>query len=214
MTLIAEVDLELKKLDETGRIKGPGDPPWMSVDSSATHMIFCVSEDRAPASRCSVHDARDGALIRELDHGGPMRFLEDGRLVSLTGTPTTETRLLVESADGATRIEHPLGDADWESLGGEAFPGQVVVGRLEDLEERFQGRRYDLVDVDTGEIRPIAAGLRRAHRGFQWIWGGGGVVHWYVDSPESNRIFTDRTGAVVRWDPETGDLVHIVGGTE
>jgi hypothetical protein len=40
------------------------------------------------------------------------------------------------------------------------------------------------------------------------------MVLWYIDSPESNRVFTDRSGAIVRWDPETGELVHIVGGAD
>ena len=120
----------------------------------------------------------------------------------------------MESADGATRIEHPLGKADWEGLGGEALPGQVVVGHVQESDERNQGRRYDLVDVESGEIRSIADGLRRTHTGFQWVWGEGGTIFWYVDTPEANRIFTDRTGAVVCWNPETGELVHIVGGSE
>lgn len=212
MTLIAEVDLELKTLDETGRIQGAGDSLWMAVDSSAGRMVVNIREDRTSVTRRSLVDARDGSLIRELNHRGSLRFLEDGRLASLIDAPADGTRLLVESTDGLTRTEHFLGEADWEGLGGEALPGQVVVGRLMNLDERLEGRRYDLVDVESGAIRPIAAGLRRAHPGYQWVWGGGGTLFWYIDSPESNRIFTDRSGAVVRWDPETGDLVHVIGG--
>ncbi len=212
MTLIAEIDLEKNEVEETGRIEGSDIRRWMTIDSSAALMVFSVHDNRTGVSERSLRDARDGSLIRELDHRGSLRFLEDGRLVSLTGRNTAETLLLVESADGLTRTEHVLGEADWEGLGGEALPGQVVVGRLENLDERFEGRRYDLVDVDSGAIRPIAAGLRRAHPGYQWVWGGGGMVFWCIDPPASSRIFTDRTGAVVRWDPETGELVHVVGG--
>ncbi len=212
MTMIAEVDLELKKLDETGRIEGAGDSSWMQVDSSATRMVFCVRENRGQAFRCSVHDGGDGSLIRELDHGGLMRFLEDGRLVSLTGSKSEGRRLLVESADGLTTTEHSVGEADMAFLGGEALPGQIVVARLLNLEEVNQGYRYELVDVDSGAVRLIGSGLRKGYPGIQRLWGGGSTVLWYLDSPESNWIFTDRTGAVVRWDPETGELVHVVGG--
>ncbi len=206
ITLIAEVDLESGKLfKKQGRIRDPGaDARWMAIDSgAAARMIFCVREDRAPVSRCTLRDARDGSLIREFDHNGPPRFLDDGRLVFLIDDPVEGTRLLVESADGETRIERALANAAWEDLGGEALAGRVVVGHLDDLDKRTHGRRYDLIAVDGGETRPMGDGLRRAHRGFQWIRGGGGLIRWNVDSPESNRMFTDRTGAVVRWDPET-----------
>lgn len=214
ITLIAEVNSESGKFFETGRIESGADARWMAIDSGAARMIFCVREDRAPVSRCALRDARDGSLIREFDHNGPPRFLDDGRLVFLIDDPVEGTRLLVESADGETRIERALAKADWEDLGGEALAGRVVVGHLDDLDNRTHGRRYDLIAVDGGETRPMGDGLRRAHRGFQWIWGGGGLIRWNVDSPESNRMFTDRTGAVVRWDPETGELLHVVGGAE
>ena len=214
MILIAEVDLEKRAVEETGRIEGVQRAGWMALSRNAERMILSVREDRTSVPRRSLHDAKDGSLIRELDYRGSLRFLRDGRLAALIEVPDGGTQLLVESADGLIKTTHPLGEADWEGLGGEALPGQVTVGRLQDLDERFQGRRYDLVDVDSGETRPIAAGLRKAHPGFQWVWGGGGMVFWYVDSPESNRIFTDRHGAVVRWNPATGSLEHIVGGSE
>jgi hypothetical protein len=214
MMLIAEVDLEKRAVEETGRIEGVQRSRWMALNRSAERMMLSVRDDNFSVTRRSLRNARDGSLIRELHHRGSVRFLEDGRTVVLTDAPGDGAQLLVESADGSTKITHSLGKVDWEGLGGEALPGQVVVGRLSNLDERTQGRRYDLVDVDSGEIRSISTGLRKVHPGFQWVWGGGGMVFWYVDSPESNRIFTDRAGAIVRWDPETGELLHIVGGTK
>lgn len=212
MIRIAEVDLEKRTVEETGRIEGVQRSRWMALNRSAERMILNVRDDGLSVTPRSLRNARDGSLIRALHDRGSVRFLEDGRLVTLTEAPGDGASLLVEAADGLTKITHPLGEADWEDVGGEALPGWVVVGRLENMDERFEGRRYDLVDVDSGEIRPISTGLRKVHPGFQWVWGGGGTVVWYVDSPESNRVFTDRTGALVRWDPETGDLIHIVGG--
>jgi len=214
MMLIAEVDLEKRAVEETGRIEGVQRSRWMALNRRAQLMMLSVRDDNLSVTRRSLRNARDGSLIRELHHRGSVRFLEDGRTVVLTDAPGDGAQLLVESADGSTKITHSLGEADWEGLGGEALPGQIVVGRLPNLDERTQGRRYDLVDVDSGEIRPISTGLRKVHPGFQWVWGGGGMVFWYVDSPESNRIFTDRAGAIVRWDPETGELLHIVGGAK
>jgi hypothetical protein len=214
MMLIAEVDLEKRAVEETGRIEGVQRSRWMALNRSAERMMLSVRDDNLSVTRRSLRNARDGSLIRELRHRGSVRFLEDGRTVVLTDAPGDGAQLLVESADGSTKITHSLGEVDWEGLGGEALPGQVVVGRLSNLDERTQGRRFDLIDVDSGEIRSISTGLRKVHPGFQWVWGGGGMVFWYVDSPESNRIFTDRAGAIVRWDPETGDLEHIIGGSQ
>jgi len=212
--LIAEVDLEKRTVEETGCIEGVQRSRWMALNRNAERMILSVRDDGLSVTPRSLRNARNGSLIRELHDPGSVRFLEDGRVVTLTESPGDGALLLVEAADGLTKITHPLGEADWEGLGGEALPGQVVVGRLPDLAERTQGHRYDLVDVDSGEIRPISIGLRKVHPGFQWVWGGGGMVVWYVDAPESNRIFTDRTGAIVRWDPEKGELEHIVGGSQ
>jgi hypothetical protein len=209
---IGEVDLGTAEITETGRVDGLNGSNWMALNAEADRMILALRKDRTSVTTRSLRDARDGTLIREIDRRGSMRFLSDGRLISLMEDPDGETRVVVESSDGVAISEQPLGSADWESVGGEALPGQVVVGRLERLDERDEGHRYDLLDIDSGTVRPMAVGLRRAHHGFQWVWGGGGTIYWYIDAPESNRIFTDRTGAIVRWDPSTGDLVHIVGG--
>lgn len=214
MILIAEVDLEKRTVEETGRIEGVQRSRWMALDRSAERMILSVRDDGLSVTPRSLRNARDGSLIRELHDRGSVRFLEDGRLVTLTEAPGDGALLLVEAADGSTKITHSLGEVDWEGLGGEALPGQVVFGRLSNLDERTQGRRFDLVDVDSGEIRSISTGLRKVHPGFQWVWGGGGMVFWYVDSPEANRVFTDHAGAIVRWDPKTGDLEHIIGGSQ
>ena len=211
---IVEVDLGTGGVLETGKIEDILQYTWIAVDSGAERLILNVRADHTAVTRRSLHDASNGSLIRELTRPGSPRFLEDGRVVFLTDDPDGRTRLVVESADGLTTTEHFLGTSDWEGLVGEGLPGQVIVGRLEELEERQEGRRYVLVDVDSGEVRTLAdEGLRRAHPGLQRLWGRGGMVYWHVGAPESNRIFTNRRGAVVRWDPETGDLKHIVGGT-
>lgn len=209
---IAEFDLGTQGFEETGRVEGAGKWSWVALNANADRMVVSDHEDGTPGGRLSLRDARDGSLIRRLHGRGPLHFLRDGRLAFLTGDQKDARQLVVESVDGLTRTEYPVGDAVWLELGGEALPGQLVVGSLRSLDERLQGRSYQLVDVDSGAILPIGDGFRRNHQGSRWVWGNGGAILWYVDRPASNRIFTDHTGAVVRWDPATGELVDIVGG--
>ena len=97
-------------------------------------------------------------------------------------------------------------------LGGEALPGELMVLRLVNPAVRSEGRRADLIDLETGRWRPVATGVRRSWSGFQWKSGALGSSFWYVDQPAAARLLTDRAGALVRWDPDTGELIHIVGG--
>jgi hypothetical protein len=208
---IAEYDVGEGRFDETGRIEEVVGGAWMALDAEGEHLVLGVQGEEGASRKRFLHNAVNGTRIRELDSRTFPRLLSNGRLVSMVGE-NGMTRLLVESMDGETRIEHPLAQADWEGLGGEALPGQVLVGRLEALEDRGDGRAYHLVDVESGETSPVAMGLRRVHSAHQWVSGRASSVFWYVNSPEANRIFTDRTGAVVRWEPDTGAMVHIVGG--
>jgi len=37
---------------------------------------------------------------------------------------------------------------------------------------------------------------------------------WHSSQPAASRLFIDRSGALVRWDPESGELIHVIGGTD
>jgi hypothetical protein len=86
------------------------------------------------------------------------------------------------------------------------------VSRLVNPSDRTEGRRIDVIDVDTGEARNIGTHLRRGFSWLPWQFGDAGAVFWYRDQPGASRLFIDQGGALVRWDPESGDLVHVVGG--
>jgi hypothetical protein len=211
---IAEADLETGKVAGLGGIEGLPERSWIAVDAAVQHVVVTTANDEEGQKRRQLYDARTGASIRDLDLTGSLRFLADGRIVALSKAKDGNEHLVVESVDGSYRVEHDLGVTPDLQMYGEAIAGSLVVGRLADREEREMGRTMDLIDVETGQTRRIADGLRRGYFGAQILWGPGITAFWYQNAPEAGRFFEDRTGAIVRWDPETGELIHVVGGAK
>jgi hypothetical protein len=210
---IAEVDLATGGVVVMGEIQGVGELQWFAVDGSLEHLIVSTKSADDLASKRTLYDATDGTLLRALETAGFPRFLSDGRLVFVSRTDDP-LRLTVETIDGDQHVIHDIGDAAEPTISGEAVPGHVVLSRLEVAGDRTRGRRVELFNLESGERSMVGSRLRRA---FPWIpWQPGQVrgFSWYNRQPEASRLFFDRTGAVVRWDPESGELIHVVGGRE
>ena len=99
-------------------------------------------------------------------------------------------------------------------FGGEMLPGQVAFSRETGFDGPRRLMRTDLVDVDTGVVRAIGDDLRIAVRGWRWKSGDFGAIFWYTTGFERARVLERGDGAVLRWDPDSDELFHIVGGTE
>jgi hypothetical protein len=208
---IAEVELATGEVRATGEIFAAGALQWFAVDGPLEHMIVSTKSPDDLASMRTLYDAADGSLVRTLEAHGFPRFLSDGRLVFVSQVDDP-LRLTVETAAGDERVTHDVGDAAEPTISGEAISGRVVLSRLEVPGDRTRGRRVELFDLESGERSMIGSRLRRA---FPWIpWQPGQMrgFFWYNRQPEASRLFFDRTGAVVRWDPESGELIHVVGG--
>jgi len=211
---IAEIDLASGEVVRTGEILDLGENTWFAGDSALDHLfVSSRSENELVAAR-RICDARTGEPIRNVDVEGFPRFLRDGRMVSASESIDGAVTLVVESIDGEDRIVHEMGAADAFRLNGEAVPNMVVVSRLADFANRTQGLQVDLFDIETGEIRSIGPQLRRAAPWFPWQPGFEVGFFWHRHGPEVSRLFIDKSGALVRWDPETGNLIHVVGGRE
>jgi hypothetical protein len=210
--LVVDVDVSTGEIVPTGKIKGLRGKAVLMVDGGLNHMVVWTRSEEGLASDRSIHDANDGSFIRKLTTSGFPRFLSDGRLVIMSSDGNGSTSLVVESVDGGDRIVHSIDAAGEPRLSGEAVPNGVVISRLEDPANRTQGLRADLVDVDTGEIRNIGRHFRRGFSWLPWHYGTAGTVFWFRQDPAASRLFLDQTGALMRWNPETGGLAHVVGG--
>jgi hypothetical protein len=208
---IAEIDAVTGDLERMGEIPAISEKSWIAFDADLDYLVVMTRQhDRASPTRF-LYDAENGELVRTLE--GFSGFLADGRILSRRKNGD-DLWLAVESRDGAQKVEHNLGAAAHIWSGGEALPNRLLILRSIDDADREQGRRAELLNFDDGSWQDVGRGLRRVHAAFQWRWGSYRAAFWYVNEPPANRLFTDTNGALVRWDPETGDLVHVVGGRD
>jgi len=209
---VAEVRVRSGKILRTGEITEAPDSFWTAFDSGMEIMVIGGRSEGPVHGVRNLYNARSGELIRALGGGFP-RLLAGGRIASLREEDDGRDRLAVESRDGTHHAEYDLGVGVDATLGGEALPGELMVVRIVDPAVPSEGRRADLIDLETGRWRPVAMGVDRIRAGFRWKSGAIGSSFWYVNQPAANRLFTDQTGALVRWDPDTGELIHVVGGS-
>ena len=212
--LIAEIEVATGELVRIGVIPGLGEITWFAVDAALEHMVVSTRSEGDLVSERRLHDAKSGALIRNLDVAGFLRFLEDGRMVLTSESDDGSVTLVVDPVEGEGRIVHTMRAAVGSRVLGEVVPNGVIVAHLVDPSDRTQGIRIALFDVDTGEIRNIGSHLRGPVRWFPRQNGVAMGFFWHCDQPAASRLFIDQSGALVRWDPESGKLIHVVGGRE
>jgi hypothetical protein len=212
--LIAEVDVAAGELVRTGAIPAFEEIAWFAVDAALQHMIVSSSSAVDLVSTKALFDAVDGSLIRYLDTAGFPMFLQDGRLMFTSETDDGSITITVEPVEGDGQIVHTVRAAEGSRVLGEAVPNGIIVSHLVDPSDRTQGIRIVLFDIDTGEMRNIGSHLRSRLRWFPWQYGVNMGFFWPCYQPAVFRLFIDQSGALVRWDPETGDLVHVVGGKD
>jgi hypothetical protein len=212
--LIVNVVVSTGEIVPTGKIQGLGDSTVLTVDGGLQHLVVRTRSRNESVAKGSIYDANDGRFIRELTSSGFPWFLRDGRLVTSSEDDQTGTSLVVESVEGEDRVVHSISAVGEPRLSGEAIANSIVVARLEDPADRTQGLRIDLMDVDTGEVRNVGRHLRRAFPWSSWQYGSGGGVIWFSGQPAASRLFLDQTGAIMRWNPETGGMAYVVGGAQ
>jgi hypothetical protein len=212
--LIVNAVVSTGEIVPTGKVTGIGDKPVLMVDGGLQHLVVWTRTEEGLASERNIYDATSGSFIRKLTTSGFPRFLRDGRLVILSADDGGKMSLVVEAAGGGDRVVHSIGGTGEPRLSGEAVPNGVVLSRLEDPADRTQGMRIDLMDVDSGEVRNIGRHLRRDFPWLPWQYGSAGAVFWFRDQPAASWLFLDQTGALMRWNPETGGLAHVVGGAK
>ncbi len=210
---IAEVRVLSGKILRTGEITEAPDSFWTAFDSGVEIMVVGGRSEEPVHGVRDMYSARSGELIRTLTGRFP-RLLSRGRIANLRKEDDGRAWLVVESLDGVNLAEYDLGVGVDATLGGEALPGELMVVRIVDPAVPSEGRRADLINIETGRWRPVATGVERVRAGFRWKSGAIGTSFWYVNQPAANRLLTDRTGALVRWDPDTGELIHIIGGRD
>jgi hypothetical protein len=210
--ILGEVNLETGRVAMRGSIGPFQQNPWAAMDSRAEYLVAWSRSRPGRVGVKAVYAVPSGTLVRELVEKGLPRFSGDGRVVFLVVDDNRQGRLIVESKEGDEQIVHELGDARDLHLAGEAVPGWVLFSRLTDSSNPTQGCRLALLNLETGEQRAIDGVVRRIFRWWPSYLPVSGTLSQYRRGPGLSRLAIDQSGALVRWDPETGKLVRVVGG--
>jgi hypothetical protein len=213
----AELNIGSREMALTGDIDLAENDSWPSdADTPSSLMVLrdCPGKD----CRLRLHDSRTGALQKErplpewTDYAG---FLRDGRLfVSQYDYDSRRTLAIgLENADTGEWIIHEFDESPGVSLGREMLPAQLI--RI-DLERDPVGIGmavpFELFNLETGETRLIDPGDSTSGRLGELrgpFWNSIVPVQW--EPGVWHLLFTTNKG-LVRWDPETDELVTIAGG--
>jgi hypothetical protein len=211
---VAEIDVVSGKLATTGEIPvaGDNDSFWFSVDNDLEYLVVSTRPELSLNWKNAVYDAKNGGFLRDLDVAGFPTFLHDGRMMFSSEADDGSILLTVETVDGESRLVHTVRAAFGSRIIGEAVPNGVIVAHLADPSDRTKGIRLALFDIETGEIRNIGSQVRGRAGWINWQSGFKMSFIWHRDHFAVSRLFVDQSGALVRWDPESGELVHVVGG--
>jgi hypothetical protein len=213
---LAEIDVASGELARSGEIPvtGDNDSCWFSVDADLEHLVVSTRPEHSLVWKKAIYDAKNGGYLRDLDVVGFPKFLRDGRMMFASEAEDGSITLTVETVDGDGRLVHTVRAAFGSRIIGEAVPNGVIVAHLADPSDRTKGIRLALFDLETGEIRNIGSQVRGRARGFWWQSGFNMTFIWHRNHCAVSRLFIDQSGALVRWDPESGEMVHVVGGRD
>ncbi len=213
--LIHELDLatrEVRRVAEIGLAEGDSQPFFAAYSPSLLAVTSCPGVD----CRLRLIDPGSGALLRETalpEWAEAAAFLADGMLVVRSRQTRDGILVAVQASETATWTEHRVAAELPTRIGGEVEPGRLAFFRTRrDERGEWLGDRVELLDLDTGEVRPIARGDDTVV-GRWWgqhdFWHTATPMSW---RPEAWRLFyRDDFRAIVRWDPEAGAFTTIAG---
>ncbi len=212
---IAEISVASGELTRLGEVEGIEGHFWASFDALLERMVVGARMDTVgeQATTRRVYDAASGEFLQELDQVFP-HFLADGRILVLGKTQDNTLRIREVAPIERVIVNPDVQMSETSHFGGEMLPGQIAFSRETGFDGQKRLMRTDLVDVDSAAVRPIGDDLRLATRGFRWKGGDLGAVFWYVTGFEGARLLERSDGAIVRWDPDSGELFHVVGGSK
>lgn len=194
---ILELEVASRAGRHLGTIEGLEGLRFFAVGPAGDRLVTLEEADR----RVRLFDGHGGTLLATLaqepaESRWP-EFLSDGRIV-LTERLSRGPRLRVFRPNGEEEATIALPPGRYTVLGAETAPGQLVVGIGD---EAFHYASW-LADIDGRTIRGVAEDLRPVSSLFDLPAVGS----------EATRLFYGPGGALVRFDPLTGQRRVLLGG--
>jgi hypothetical protein len=214
---VAELDTDTGEISVTGEIDLSEIDPWRIIaETSSSLMVLkdCPGEN----CRLRLHDPRTGVLQKERplpEWTESASFLRDGRLfVSQYDDDSGRTLAIgLENAETGEWIIHQFDESPGVRLGHEALPAQLIKRDLErDLSGFGMAVPFEIFNLETGETRRIDSD--------EYTDGGLGTLqgpYWSLIVPVQWEpgiwhFLLNTSKGVIRWDPETDELVTVAGG--
>ena len=212
---VAEIDIDTGEVSVTGEIELSKKDSWPRVTDTRSSLRI-LSDCPGENCRLRLHDPRTGALQEERPlpkWATNAYFLKDGRLFASQRDWPRTLAVGLEDADTGLWTIHEFDESPGARVGQEVLPAQLVIFDLaRDPLGRTTTDPLELFNLETGETRSINPGDSE----------GGGLgeldgAYWRSNVPVEwepgvwHLLFTTHKG-LVRWDPETDELVTIAGG--
>ncbi len=211
----AEFDFGSGEVSVTGEIEFSENDSWPSLTDTLSSLKV-LSDCPGENCRLRLHDPRTGAMQEErplpkwTTHAD---FLGDGRVfVKQSDWPRT-LAVGLENANTGEWIIHEFDESPGVRLGREALPAQLL---MEDPERDPLGFAlngpFELFNLETGEIRLIDPGNSTDGGPCELLgayWRAVAAVQW---EPGIWHLLLNTSKGVIRWDPETDELVTVAGG--
>ncbi|MDQ2870495.1 MAG: hypothetical protein M3S32_07120 [Acidobacteriota bacterium] len=155
----------------------------------------------------TLRDGRSAAVLAELYRGAPLdhvtaRFLPEGR-IALAAQGASGSWLSAFSDEGTGKGRFPLPLSGPFEIGGEISPGRLAIAGRTEGRDRTE---LDIVDLERGTAARAAGGLVPVAGGSRWLSTAPPA------GSEASKLFLDEAGALVRFEPVTGERRVLLAG--
>jgi hypothetical protein len=125
-----------------------------------------------------------------------LRVIREGR---------EEKSIVVEDPTGEGSVVRDLPGVRDYLIFGEGLPGHLLLAHAVGITGNREIFQVDLFNIETGATESIGEGLIPV-RVYDWANGSG----WYRREPTGQLLFRKDQHTLVRWDPDTGELVPLI----
>jgi hypothetical protein len=188
----SEVDVGTGVIDQTGSAEIRFEYYSATFDTDYRYVLVNDSRYWEPNRIGDLLDARTGEFLRHVEDF--WRFLSDGRVLRVIREGDDAKSIVIEEPTS----EFPVAELDLQDVRELRMvwgwrPGRLLLGHSPAHDESgYIAYLVESLNLDTGDMRRVGEGLRPV--GDLLFWQGGRTL--------------------VRWDPDSGELVSVVVGLE
>jgi hypothetical protein len=200
---ITEVNADSGAIDHTGSFDVDSKHFWSALDAELQYLAATSWRVSGSSRVGNIFDARTGEWIRPVADFAA--FLHDGRVLRVIREGRNEKSVVVEHPTGENSVVRDLPDVRDYLIFGEGLPGHLLLAHVAEVTTDREIFQVDLFNLETGATESVGKGLSPVAF-FDWAYGSG----WYRRKPIGQRLFRKDQHTLVRWHPDSGELVPVI----